>query len=80
MSVGLRSALVTGATGFLGSVLVRRLLAEDIEVSCLVRAGSIRKLAGMAKHPRLHVMELEGRDLDEQLRGRSSEVPQPGEC
>jgi len=74
MSVGLRSALVTGATGFLGSVLVRRLLAEDIEVSCLVRAGSIRKLAGMAKHPRLHVMELEGRDLDEQLRGRSAEV------
>ena len=35
----LRSALVTGATGFVGAALVRRLLTQDIEVTCLVRAG-----------------------------------------
>ncbi len=33
-----RSALVTGATGFIGSALVQRLLADRIGVTCLVRA------------------------------------------
>ncbi len=37
---GFRSALVSGATGFIGSALVRRLLAEKIEVTCLMRARS----------------------------------------
>ena len=37
---GFRSALVSGATGFIGSALVRRLLAEKIEVTCLIRARS----------------------------------------
>ena len=34
----LRSALVTGGTGFIGSLLVRRPLAEGVAVTCLVRA------------------------------------------
>ena len=37
---GFRSALVSGATGFIGSALVRCLLAEKIEVTCLIRARS----------------------------------------
>src|SRR5882762_3159600 len=32
-----RSALVTGANGFIGSALVARLLAEKVHVICLVR-------------------------------------------
>lgn len=36
-------ALVTGATGFIGSHLVERLLAEGLEVVCLVRPTSDRK-------------------------------------
>lgn len=36
----LRSALVTGATGFLGSGLVDRLLADGVEVVALVRPGA----------------------------------------
>jgi nucleoside-diphosphate-sugar epimerase len=36
----LRSALVTGANGFIGSALVRRLASESFKVSCLVRKGS----------------------------------------
>jgi nucleoside-diphosphate-sugar epimerase len=34
----LRSALVTGATGFIGSALVEELLAHGIETTCIVRA------------------------------------------
>src|SRR6056297_3292269 len=34
----MQSALVTGSTGFIGQHLVRRLLAEGVEVRCLVRS------------------------------------------
>ncbi len=34
----MQSALVTGATGFIGQHLTRRLLAEGVEVRCLVRS------------------------------------------
>ena len=41
-----RSALVTGATGFLGSVLVERLPAQGVDTTCLVRppAADSRKI------------------------------------
>lgn len=35
----LRSALVTGGSGFIGSALVRRLLRNQVDVICLVRPG-----------------------------------------
>ena len=40
-----RSALVTGATGFVGSALVEHLLASGVETLCLIRSKS-------AEHPR----------------------------
>ncbi len=44
----MRRALVTGANGFIGSHLVRRLLARGYEVSCLVRATSdVRSLSAL---------------------------------
>jgi len=43
-----RSALVTGATGLIGSALVRLLRAEGITVYCLIRRGSLSKLPSLA--------------------------------
>jgi len=74
MSSRLRSALVTGATGFLGSVLVKRLLAKDVQVTCLVRPHSLGKLASFRGDSRLHAVKLDERDLQEQLAGLSAEV------
>ncbi len=45
-------ALVTGATGFVGAHVVRRLLGQGLEVSALVRANSPREaLAGLPVTP-----------------------------
>jgi nucleoside-diphosphate-sugar epimerase len=54
-------ALVTGAAGFVGANLVRRLLADGHEVHALVRPGSDRwRLAGVAAD--VHVAEADLRD------------------
>jgi UDP-glucose 4-epimerase len=46
----LRSALVTGGTGFIGSALVRRLVADSTEVVCIARPNTpperLARLAG----------------------------------
>ena len=56
-----QSALVTGATGFIGSALVRRLSNEGVRVFCLVRPNSpgcsrVRDLPGV------EVLEIETYD------------------
>ena len=42
------TVLVTGATGFIGSHLVERLLAEGAVVRCLIRLPALA--AGAARH------------------------------
>lgn len=44
----MKKALVTGAAGFIGSHVVRELLAENVEVKCLIRPGeATRNLDGL---------------------------------
>ena len=51
-------ALVTGATGFIGSAVARRLLAEGFELRALVRPGSdTRNLAGLDVEARPGALE-----------------------
>lgn len=72
----MRSALVTGATGFIGSVLVRRLLAERIKVHCLVR-GKPRERSTLDALSGAEVIEaasFQTQDLKRSLAGLSAEV------
>jgi len=62
-------ALVTGATGFVGSHLVERLLREGVEVACLVRpTSSLAFLDGLDVEPRVATLE-DPEALAEAVRG-----------
>jgi UDP-glucose 4-epimerase len=67
-----RSALVTGATGFIGSALVQRLLADRVQVTCLVR--SRRRLLAEPNSPDLRIIETHS-FKDAELRQRLKDVP-----
>ncbi len=55
----MRRALVTGATGFIGAHLVRRLLAEGYDVHALCRpAASAKRLAGVRARLSIHRVSL----------------------
>jgi len=58
-----QTVLVTGATGLIGSVLIKRLLARGVRVFCLVRSGSL-----IASADGLTVLEFPSADT-EMLRG-----------
>lgn len=71
-----RSALVTGGTGFIGSVLVRRLLARGVAVTCLVRARARRPgLPAALDGARVIALpSFSAEDLDTALAGVSADV------
>ena len=76
MTAPLRSALVTGSTGFIGSVLVDRLLAENVEVTCLVRSRSTSRSRPCTADPRVRFVEVPSFDtfvLQSALAGTSAE-------
>jgi dTDP-glucose 4,6-dehydratase len=54
----LRTLLVTGGAGFIGSAVVRMLVAESydtvVNVDCLTYAGNLESLAGARDHERHH--------------------------
>ncbi|MGH7593634.1 MAG: dTDP-glucose 4,6-dehydratase [Gemmatimonadales bacterium] len=55
--------LVTGGAGFIGSALVRQLMAETdhnvVNVDKLTYAGNLESLAGAARHPRHRFVQLD---------------------
>ena len=72
-----RTIAVTGATGFVGTHVVERLLAEpDLEVRCLVRPTSdVRGLEALGPRVSLHLGDVcERASLGELLRGASGVV------
>ncbi len=73
---GFRSALITGATGFVGSALARRLAEEDIRVYCIVRKkGRNRQRIETIKGIELiEIGAFEIRELKKALQGISTEV------
>src|SRR3990172_12846043 len=55
------SALVTGATGHIGSALVRRLAADGVRVTALVRKNSPAR-SRLPADPRVFPMEIDSSD------------------
>lgn len=56
MSDQIRKIIVTGATGAVGSAVVRRALARDIQVTCIVHQGS-KRLSNLPQDNRLNIVE-----------------------
>lgn len=71
-----RTALVTGGTGFIGSVLVHRLLSSGVGVTCLVRARtrSPGALAGLGGARVIESPSFSAAHLDTALAGVSADV------
>ena len=77
MTGPLESALVTGATGFVGSALVNRLLAENVRVTCLVRPRSDSNTRNLIDAGRIRLIEVPSFEvpvLQSNLAGISAEV------
>jgi UDP-glucose 4-epimerase len=70
-----RSALVTGATGSIGSVLVHRLCRKKVDVTCLVRSKA--RVVGLNQMPGVRMVEASSFNQDElasKLANLSAEV------
>ena len=52
----MKNIIVTGATGCMGSAVVRRALANDINVTCIVHNGS-KRLSNLPKDERIKIVE-----------------------
>ncbi len=73
--IAFTSALVTGATGFIGSALTRRLAEEGIKVSCLVRRQSnAERLGPLPEVELIEVQSFRTSELQKALTGTIADV------
>lgn len=56
MKLYIRNIIVTGATGCVGSAVVRRALSNDIAVTCIVHQGS-KRLSNLPSDDRIKIVE-----------------------
>ena len=56
MGLRIQKIIVTGATGCVGSAVVRRALAKNISVTCIVHQGS-KRLADLPRDARLKIVK-----------------------
>ena len=66
----MQKVLVTGATGFLGSRIVKFLLEQDVEVVVLVRKKSnLRRLENVLSNPKLFQFNLDEISVEKYFEG-----------
>lgn len=64
----MQTVLLTGASGFIGANLARRLLQDNVEVHAMIRAQSdLWRLQGLLSHLHLHRVDLEDFETLEKL-------------
>ena len=69
--MSIRTAFVTGAGGFIGSTLVRRLLSRGVATSALVRGESEASRLDREGAEVLRMVDASGGELNDLLRGRA---------
>ena len=52
----MKKIIITGATGMIGSALVREALKQDYDITCLVRTESAR-IKNIPQHDRVHIID-----------------------
>lgn len=68
----MKRAVVTGSTGFIGTWLVKELIANEIEVVALVRSISMAQFENVQNNPMLRIVRYYSKEFDDLRRDKKT--------